>query len=159
MASPSATSGGDGGDLAWPFLILRLAGGALVVDRINKFPLVLAFTGTYFGLFTLVSLADPAAVAEMFGAPFVQGAVFLALFMLTDPSTSPGPYGEQAGVWVLAAVSAVVGQLIGAGLAYLLIGVLAGYVALAVRRSSRAGSRQVFARRTTLNWRAAGDAA
>src|SRR5205814_8865000 len=41
---------GAGGDLAWPFLGLMIAGGALIVDRINKFPLVLAFAATYFGL-------------------------------------------------------------------------------------------------------------
>jgi enediyne biosynthesis protein E5 len=128
---------GAGGDLAWPFLALVIAGGALIVDRINKFPLVLAFAGTYFGLFTLVSLADPSAVAEMFRAPFVQAALFLALFMLTDPPTSPGRYLDQVWVGMLAAVTACVGQLVGAGQAYLLLGVLVGNVALAVRRSWR----------------------
>ncbi len=125
---------GAGGDLAWPFLGLMIAGGALIVDRINKFPLVLGFAATYFGLFTLVSLPDPTAVAEMFRAPFVQAALFLALFMLTDPPTSPGRYLDQVWVGVLAAVTACVGQLLGAGQAYLLLGVLVGNAALAVRR-------------------------
>jgi Na+-transporting NADH:ubiquinone oxidoreductase subunit NqrB len=129
---------GAGGDLAWPFLGLVIAGGALIVDRINKFPLVLAFAATYFGLFTLISLPDPTAVAEMFRAPFVQAALFLALFMLTDPPTSPGRYLDQVWVGVLAAVTAWVGQLVGAGQAYLLLGVLAGNAALAVRRTWRA---------------------
>jgi Na+-translocating ferredoxin:NAD+ oxidoreductase RnfD subunit len=129
---------GAGGDLAWPFLALVIAGGALIVDRINKFPLVLAFAGTYFGLFTLISLADPAAVAEMFRAPFVQAALFLALFMLTDPPTSPGRYPDQVWVGMLAALTACVGQLVGAGQAYLLLGVLVGNAALAVRRTWRA---------------------
>ena len=126
---------GAGGDLAWPFLALVIAGGALIVDRINKFPLVLAFAATYFGLFTVVSLADPTAVAEMFRAPFVQAALFLALFMLTDPPTSPGRYLDQVWVGMLAAGTACVGQLVGAGQAYLLIGVLVGNAALAARRS------------------------
>jgi len=128
---------GAGGDLGWPFLALVVAGGAVMVERINKFPLVLAFTATYFGLFTMVSLADPSAVAEMFRAPFVQAAVFLALFMLTDPPTSPGRYLDQVWVGTLAAVTACVGQLVGAGQAYLLIGVLVGNAALAVRRAWR----------------------
>lgn len=128
---------GAGGDLAWPFMALVIAGGALIVDRINKFPLALAFAGTYFGLFTLVGLADPAAVAEMFRAPFVQAALFLALFMLTDPPTSPSRYVDQVWVGVLAATSACVGQLVGAGQAYLLIGVLVGNLALAAHRAWR----------------------
>jgi Na+-translocating ferredoxin:NAD+ oxidoreductase RnfD subunit len=74
------------------------------------------------------------AVAEMFRAPFVQAALFLALFMLTDPPTSPGRYLDHVWVGVLAAVTACLGQLLGAGQAYLLLGVLVGNAALAVRR-------------------------
>lgn len=125
---------GAGGDLAWPFLLLVIGGGAFIVDRINKFPLVLSFAGVYFGLFTVIGLADPASVAEMFRAPFVQAALFLALFMLTDPPTSPSRYVDQVWVGVLAAVTACVGQLLGAGQAYLLLGVLVGNAALALRR-------------------------
>ncbi len=123
-------------DLPWPFLLLLLVGGAVVVDRINKFPLVLSFLGTYFGLFTLLALVQPAAVAAMFRAPFVHAALFLALFMLTDPPTSPGRDLEQVWVGGLVAVVACVAQVLGAGQAYLLIGLLAGNAALAVRRWS-----------------------
>jgi Na+-transporting NADH:ubiquinone oxidoreductase subunit NqrB len=133
---------GAGGDIAWPFLILVIAGGALIVDRINKFPLVLTFTAVYFGAFTLVSLSEPAAVAEMFRAPFIQAAIFLSLYMLTDPPTSPSRYVDQVWVGALAAVVACAGQLLGAGQAYLLLGVLVGNAALAVHRSLRtAGAR------------------
>jgi Na+-transporting NADH:ubiquinone oxidoreductase subunit NqrB len=125
---------GAGGDMDWPFMLLVLAGGALVVDRINKFPLVLSFAGAYFGAFTLISLVDPTTVAEMFRAPFVQSAVFLGMFMLTDPPTSPGRYAEQIWVGVLAALTACVAQLLGAGQAYLLVGVLMGDAALAAWR-------------------------
>jgi enediyne biosynthesis protein E5 len=125
---------GAGGDLAWPFLLPVLAGGALIVDRINKFPLVLSFAAVYFGAFTLVSLADPSSVAEMFRAPFVQAALFLALFMLTDPPTSPGRYADQVWIGALAAVTACSAQLTGAGQAYLLVGVLVGNAALSLRR-------------------------
>jgi Na+-translocating ferredoxin:NAD+ oxidoreductase RnfD subunit len=121
-------------DLPWPFVLVLLAGGAFVVDRINKFPLVLSFAATYFGLFTLTALINPAAAAEMFRTPFVQSALFLALFMLTDPPTSPNRYLDQLWCGALVAITSGVAQLVGAGQAYLLIGVLAGNVALAGRR-------------------------
>jgi Na+-transporting NADH:ubiquinone oxidoreductase subunit NqrB len=125
---------GAGGDMSWPFILLVLAGGALVVDRINKFPLVLSFAGVYFGAFTLLALIEPSAVAEMFRAPFVQSAVFLAVFMLTDPPTSPGRYMEQLWFGALAGVTACFAQLMGAGQAYLLIAVLVPNAALAAWR-------------------------
>jgi Na+-translocating ferredoxin:NAD+ oxidoreductase RnfD subunit len=131
---------GAGGDLPMVFLALVLAGGALIVDRINKFPLVLSFALVYFGLFAAIGFVDPSSVAEMFRAPFVQAALFLALFMLTDPPTSPSRYGEQVWVGGLAAVVACVGQVLGAGQAYLLLGVLAANVALAVSRGWRSAS-------------------
>ena len=86
-------------------MLLVLAGGALIVDRINKFPLVLTFTGVYFALCTLVGLAAPTAVAELFRAPFVQATLFLGLFMLTDPPTAPSRYGDQVVIGVVAAAS------------------------------------------------------
>jgi hypothetical protein len=46
-------------DLAWPLLLVLLAGGAFVVDRINKFPLVLSFTGAHFGQPCLCSPTRP----------------------------------------------------------------------------------------------------
>lgn len=113
---------------------MLLAGGAFVVDRINKFPLVLAFCGTYFGLFTVAALIDATAVAEMFRTPFVQSALFLALFMVTDPPTSPSRYADQVWIGALIGVTSCVAQLLGVGQAYLLVGVLAGNVALATRR-------------------------
>jgi Na+-translocating ferredoxin:NAD+ oxidoreductase RnfD subunit len=125
---------GAGGDMDWPLVLLMLAAGALIVDRINKFPMVLTFSALYFGGFTAISLIQPSLVAEMFRAPFVQSAVFLAMFMLTDPPTSPGRYVEQVWFGALAATSACVAQLMGAGQAYLLIGVLVPNAALAAWR-------------------------
>ena len=81
-------------------------------------------------LFTLTALINPAAAAEMFRTPFVQSALFLALFMLTDPPTSPSRYPDQLWCGALVAITSGVAQLVGAGQAYLLIGVLAGNVAL-----------------------------
>ena len=125
---------GAGGDTAWPFIVLVLVGGVLIVDRINKFPLVLSFAAVYFGSFTAIALIQPTTVAEMFRAPFVQSALFLALFMLTDPPTSPGRYPEQIAFGALAAITACVAQLAGVGQAYLLVGVLVSNAALGLWR-------------------------
>jgi Na+-translocating ferredoxin:NAD+ oxidoreductase RnfD subunit len=121
-------------DLPWPFIAVLLAGGAFVVDRINKFPLVLSFTGTYFSIFTLVAALEPGAVTEMFRTPFVQSALFLALFMLTDPPTSPARVRDQVGIGVLVAVVSCLAQLAGVGQAYLLVGVLTSNLALVALR-------------------------
>jgi Na+-transporting NADH:ubiquinone oxidoreductase subunit NqrB len=136
---------GAGGDMDWPFVLLVLAGGAIVVDRINKFPLVLTFAGVYFGALTAISLVDPASVAEMFRAPFLQSAIFLGVFMLTDPPTSPGRYAEQIWFGALAAITACLAQLLGAGQAYLLLGVLVSNAALAAWRIT---SQARFGQRT-----------
>jgi Na+-translocating ferredoxin:NAD+ oxidoreductase RnfD subunit len=121
-------------DLSWPFAILLLGGGAFIADRINKFPLVLSFLGIVFGLSTLLGRIDPVTSAEMFRTPFVQATLFLALFMLTDPPTAPARYAEQVLIGALAGAASVVAEEVGGGQAYLLIGVLTGNVALAVRR-------------------------
>jgi Na+-translocating ferredoxin:NAD+ oxidoreductase RnfD subunit len=124
-------------DLPWPFIAVVLLGGAFVVDRINKFPLVLSFTATYFSIFTLASLIAPTSVAEMFRTPFVQSAVFLAMFMLTDPPTSPSRAQDQVWIGGLVGIASCVAQLSGIGQAYLLIGVLCGNVALVAARYVR----------------------
>jgi Na+-translocating ferredoxin:NAD+ oxidoreductase RnfD subunit len=121
-------------DLAWPWTLLLLLGGIVLVDRLNKLPLLIAFLGVYFGLFTAVAFADPVRVSEMFRPPFVQAALFLAFFMLTDPPTSPSRYADQVWIGALVALVSCLAQLLGAGQSYLLIGLLAGNVALAVRR-------------------------
>jgi Na+-translocating ferredoxin:NAD+ oxidoreductase RnfD subunit len=129
-------------DLPWPFVLVLLAGGAFVVDRINKFPLVTSFMGMYFGLFTLAALVNPTAAAEMFRTPFVQSALFLALFMLTDPPTSPSRHTDQVWIGALVGLTSCVAQLVGVGQAFLLIGVLSGNLALAARRWLNAAQRR-----------------
>ena len=54
--------------------------------------------------------------------------------MLTDPPTSPNQYGDQIWYGLLAAVTACLAQLLGAGQVYLLVGVLAANVGLALVR-------------------------
>jgi Na+-translocating ferredoxin:NAD+ oxidoreductase RnfD subunit len=118
----------------WPWIGAMLLGGVLVVDRLNKLPLVFSFAAVYFSLFGLASIANPAAVAEMFRDPFVQSALFLALFMLSDPPTSPNRYPDQVWFGVVAAATAVLAQLLGAGQIFLLLGVLAANAWLVGRR-------------------------
>jgi Na+-translocating ferredoxin:NAD+ oxidoreductase RnfD subunit len=129
------------GDLPWLWIGVLLAVGLFLTDRLNKFPVVLTFLATYFGFFTLASLGNAQGVAEMFREPFVQAALFLAFFMLTDPPTSPNRYADQFWFGLLAALVAGLAQLFGAGQVFLLVGLLAANAVLAVVR---------FARRRTL---------
>jgi Na+-translocating ferredoxin:NAD+ oxidoreductase RnfD subunit len=125
------------GDVSWGWIAVLAALGAYLVDRLNKFPLVLTFLATYFAFFTIASVYNPHGVAEMFREPFLQAALFLAFFMLTDPPTSPNRYGDQFWFGVLAAVTAGTAQLLGAGQVYLLIGVLAPNGVMAIVRYAR----------------------
>jgi Na+-translocating ferredoxin:NAD+ oxidoreductase RnfD subunit len=122
------------GDMPWVWIAVLAATGAFLTDRLNKFPTVLTFLAAYFGLFTLIALATPTTVAEMFRDPFLQAALFLAFFMLTDPPTSPNRYPDQVWFGLVAAIVAVAAQLLGAGQVFLLIGVLAANAVLAVVR-------------------------
>jgi Na+-translocating ferredoxin:NAD+ oxidoreductase RnfD subunit len=121
-------------DLSWPFVLVLLAAGAFIVDRINKFPLVLAFLGASFALLTVLGRSDPVTAAELLRTPFLQATVFLALFMLTDPPTAPSRYTDQVVIGLLVATASVAAEKLGAGQAYLLVGLLVGNLALAARR-------------------------
>ena len=121
-------------DFSWPFVVVLLASGAFIVDRINKFPLVLTFLGALFGLLGVVSRVDPVMAAELLRAPFLQASLFCALFMLTDPPTAPSRYTDQVVVGALAACASVAAEWLGAGQTYLLVGLLLGNVVLAARR-------------------------
>jgi Na+-translocating ferredoxin:NAD+ oxidoreductase RnfD subunit len=121
-------------DLGWPCILVLLAAGAYIVDRVNKFPLVLAYLGTLFALLAGFGRIDAVTAAELLRAPFLQATLFLALFMLTDPPTAPARYSEQLTIGALAAAASLVAQLLGAGQAYLLVGLLVGNITLAARR-------------------------
>lgn len=120
---------------AWPLLI---GSGLLVAHRVNKLPLLLAFTGTFFSLCAAAAfLVDPADLAEVFVAPDLLAIVYFACFMLTDPPTSPGRMRPQVLVGAsVALVSAGVFLWVAAA-DYLLIGLLAGNVVETVRRRVR----------------------
>lgn len=121
-------------DAPGPFVLVLIVCGAFIADRLNKFGVVLAFLATYFAAFAAASVFEAATVAEMFRPPFVQSALFLAFFMLTDPPTSPNRLGDQLIFGLVAALMAFVSQLVGAGQVYLLLGVLAANVWLAMHR-------------------------
>jgi Na+-translocating ferredoxin:NAD+ oxidoreductase RnfD subunit len=117
-----------------------LAAGIFISERVNKLPLVLAFLGTYFLLFTVMSFAgDPRWVAEIYRSPDVEAALFFAFIILTDPPTSPAKYPDQiiCGV-IVAAVSFAFFEWAGV-VYYLLAGVLVGNVWEAWRRLNRRG--------------------
>jgi len=64
-------------------LVLLIATGLFITDRVNKIPLAQAFLGTYFLLFTVWAFAgDPGHVAAMFRPPNLHMALYFAFFIL-----------------------------------------------------------------------------
>jgi len=127
-----------------PFaIVVLLATGIFITDRVNKMPLVLAFLGGYFLLFTITAyLREPAHVAEIFIAPDLHAVLFFAFFILTDPPTSPVKARDQlASGAIVAFVSYGVFEWIGAAY-FLLAGVLVGNVWEAWRRVASRSRRQ-----------------
>ena len=123
---------------AW--MVILIVGGWYITDRLNKLPLVLVFVGSYFGLWTLALFTpamDSQLAAEMFRPPFIQSALYLAFFMLTDPPTSPNRYVEQVFFGAIAAIGAVVATLAGAGQLYLLAATVVANVWLVGSRTWR----------------------
>jgi Na+-translocating ferredoxin:NAD+ oxidoreductase RnfD subunit len=125
-------------------LIVLFSAGIFIADRVNKMPMVIAFLGTYFALFTITAfVADPARVAEIFRSPDAQAVLFFAFFILTDPPTSPVKYGDQIVCAVIVAVVAyMLFEFVGT-VSYLLIAVLVGNVWEARRRAQAHVRKQV----------------
>jgi Na+-translocating ferredoxin:NAD+ oxidoreductase RnfD subunit len=129
-------------DVFPPAKLLLIAGGIYIAGRVNKIPLVLAFLGCYFALFTITAFArDPLSVAEIFRTPDFEAALYFAFIILTDPPTSPPKYRDQcifAGI--VAVVSFALFEVLGT-VYFLLGGVLAGNIWEAWRRTSRGRKR------------------
>jgi len=127
-----------------PLQAVLIVAGVYIADRVNKMPLVLAFLGSYFLLFTITSfVSDPQWVAEIFRPPDVEAALYFAFIILTDPPTSPAKYPDQIICGVLvAAVSYALFEWAGV-VWYLLGGVIVGNVWEAWRRASRAAQRSL----------------
>jgi len=120
--------------------------GVFIADRVNKMPLVLAFLGGYYALFTITAyVGDPRHVVEIFRAPDLHAVLYFAFFMLTDPPTAPIKYKDQVFCGVLVAIVSY-GLFETSGVVYyLLAGLMAGNVWEAVRRVrfKRAHARQL----------------
>jgi len=130
------------GDLpAWTIIFL-LMGGYTITDRVNKFPQVLSFLGTFFVLLFVMGLLNIGNAADAFRPPFINAALFFAFFMLTDPPTSPAKYKNQVLFGILSAVSGVLVYGIFGGLTYLFIGLFIGnfYSYIQKRTSSKAAA-------------------
>lgn len=128
---------GDLADVPIYLLPLLLVGGYIITAKVNKFPQVLTYLGTYFLLLTVAAawhLGNAAFTpGDAMRVPIVNAALFLAFFMVTDPPTSPAPYNEQVTFSIIAAVISVGIYLIFGGLSYLLIGLLVANAWKAIR--------------------------
>jgi Na+-translocating ferredoxin:NAD+ oxidoreductase RnfD subunit len=122
-------------DLPAYALVLLMAAGIFISDRVNKMPLVVMFLGLYYLFFTVMGfVSPPIRVASIFRAPDLHMVLYFVFFILTDPPTSPVKYRDQLIFAVIVAVvSVVVFQWIGA-IYYLFAGVLVGNVWEAWRR-------------------------
>ncbi len=103
------------------------AAGLFIAARVNKLPLVVAFLGAYYLLFTAAAFTgDPARVSEIYRTPDLQAVLYFSFFILTDPPTSPVGYPDQLiFAAIVAAASFAIFQWTGA-VFYLLAGLLAG---------------------------------
>jgi Na+-translocating ferredoxin:NAD+ oxidoreductase RnfD subunit len=133
-------------ELPMPTLAALFVTGIFIADRVNKLPMVLAFLGLYYALFTISAFAgNPAHVVEIFRAPDLHAALYFAFFILTDPPTSPAKYPHQIVYAVIVAVTSyAVFELLGA-VYYLLAGVLLGNLWEALRRWRAARARDLVA--------------
>ncbi|MFC5449271.1 RnfABCDGE type electron transport complex subunit D [Paenibacillus aestuarii] len=131
---------------AWTSVIL-LIGGYIITNRVNKFPMVFSFLGTYFVLLLIMGILHRGDAGDALRSPFLNATLFFALFMLTDPPTTPAKDRDQLIFGILSAViGAVVYGLFG-GLMYLFIGLLVGnlcqYVLKRVTATTKSASLSI----------------
>lgn len=112
------------GDLPVWTIGFLLLGGYAVTNRVNKFPQVFAFLSVYFLLLLLMGYMHIGDAADALRPPFINASLFFALFMLTDPPTSPVSNKDQVIFGMLSAVVGVVIYGFFGGLMYLFIGLL-----------------------------------
>jgi Na+-translocating ferredoxin:NAD+ oxidoreductase RnfD subunit len=106
-------------------LIILVAAGGFIAQRVDRIPAVLAFLGCYYLLFTVAAfLGNPASVEEVYRTPDLHAALYFAFFMITDPPTSSPRHRDQVVFGVIAGVASyAVFELIGAAY-FLLAGLL-----------------------------------
>lgn len=123
-----------------------VAGGTYIAVRLRKLPSIVAFLGVYFAAFTIDAfMGDPTQVWEVFRTPDLEAVLYLALFMVTDPPTSPPKAREQVIYGTVAALISVATYLTIGGAYFLLTGVLAANVWEAQRRVRWRSSRTATA--------------
>jgi len=105
-------------------LFFTLFMGFLVAHKVNKFPQVFSFLGFYFAICLGLAIYKHVDVGNVFRTPFVNMALFLSFFMLTDPPTSPGKYKDQVVFGGIAAVVGIAMDLWIGGISFLLVGLL-----------------------------------
>jgi len=129
---------------AWS-MVLLLIGGYFITEKVNKFPQVFAFLGTYFLIYLIFALTPYSNTVDALDAlrnPFINSVLFLAFFMLTDPPTSPAKYKDQVWFGIIVAVVSIIDYVLFQGLAYLLVGLLVGNAWKAWKTNRKAkGSR------------------
>ncbi|WP_282937946.1 RnfABCDGE type electron transport complex subunit D [Paenibacillus sp. RC67] len=128
----------------WSLAIVIII-GFMIVDKVNKFPQVLVFLGTYFALLLILSLLHLGEVMELYQPPFLNAILFLSFVMVTDPPTSPGNYSGQVGFGLIAAVGSIAWNVCVGGTSFLLIGLLCANVIFRLThwsKSKRAGITQ-----------------
>lgn len=116
------------GDLPWWMIGFLLIGGYLVTERVNKFPQVFAFLGTFLLLLLLMGFLNIGGAADALRPPFINAALFFGFFMLTDPPTSPAKYQNQVVFGILSALTGILVYAIFGGLTYLFIGLMMGNI-------------------------------
>lgn len=126
--------------------LVILVAGALIADRINKLPMILAFFAAYFAMFAVASVFHSSTVGEVFRTPDLQAALFFAFFMLDDPPTSPVRHEDQIVFGIIVAAVAYFILLRFGGVYFLPAGLLAGNVWESGRRI---GMSRVRARDTS----------
>ena len=131
-----------------PLVVLVLiATGVFIADRVNKVPVVVAFLGVYFVLATVGAYTGATeTVAELYRAPDLHAALFFAFFMVTDPPTSPPRHRDQLTYGGITAASAyAVFRGLGA-VHFLLSGLLVANVWEAWRRRAQRQARRASPR-------------
>lgn len=123
-------------------VILVLLSGYFIVNRVQKFNIFFSFLGCYFALLLIMAILHIGDASSAFRTPFVNSALFLGLFMATDPPTSPSKPKEQI---AFGAICAIVGSIVYAifgGLSYLYIGLLLANFLFFLVSYSRSKSRE-----------------
>jgi Na+-translocating ferredoxin:NAD+ oxidoreductase RnfD subunit len=133
-------------DLPLPLIALLLVTALYIADRVNKLPMLVAFLGITFAIFTGMAFAgDTERAAEIFRVPTLNALLFFAGFMLTDPPTSPTRYRDQLIYAGIVAVACAAIFLTLGGVYFLPLGLLAGNAWEGWRRWSVARRRSALA--------------